>query len=155
MKTTNTHTNILAALLITSTLVVSGCAQTTAPIPSVKMETKFQHNIGSEHIKNAIVSAATENGWKVVESGNTNDLILKKSISFKETAKNTRGRIWNKVTVTKDAYANVSLTQNSYALDLSSESQKYLENYYSSKTITADLKELKKSIHCALIPEAL
>jgi len=153
MKTTNTNKNILAALLITSTLVASGYAQTTAPAPTV-METQFQHNIGADHIQNAVIAAATDNGWEIIQK-DANKLLLKKSISFKETAKNTRGRTWNKVTVNKDAVASVDLTDNSYALKLDEASQKYLKDYYSEKVLSKDLKTLKNAIHCAMIPEAL
>jgi len=155
MNKNTVNKNIFAALLVTSALAVSGCTASTVA-PSAKIETKFQHNIGDDHLKKAITSAAQENGWEVVSSASTsNALVLKKTISVKKTAENTRGRTWNKVMVDKEVFADVTVSGNSYAVDLSKESQKCLSNYYANKSLQTNMKDLQKSIHLALIPEVL
>jgi|GEM_PF-1759149 len=155
MKTNTMKKNILAALLVTSTLVVSGCTA-SAPAPSEKLQTKFHHDIGIQHMKNAIKIAAEENGWRVVNaSSNATTLELKKIIPVKKTAENTRGRIWNKIIVDREVGLDVSITKDSYEININKDSQQCLSNYYAKKILHSDMKKLQKSISIALIPEVL
>jgi len=151
MKTINT-TKILAALLMTTTLTVSGYAQSTTDT-NVAVPVQFKTQIGADNIKNAVIAAAEENGWLVFASGQL--ITLKKNIEFKETAKNTRGRIWNKVAVSKEAVANIKLSNNSYTVKLADESEKYMSKYYSKKSLTNELEELESSIKTSVALEVL
>jgi hypothetical protein len=156
MKNTTLNKIILSAMLIGSSLIVSGCSTTSTPAPSVKVGTEFKQTIPKEHIKNAITNAAQENGWEViVPSSNQKDLLLKKTVGIKQTAQNTRGRIWNKVIVDKEIVANVTIHKNSYEIDLNQQSQQELSNHYGKQTLQKNMKKLEKSIHTELISEVL
>jgi hypothetical protein len=156
MKTNTLKRNILAALLVSTTLVVSGCNHASTPTPVAKTQTKLKHSFGSDQIAAAITNAAQENGWQVVQaSSDANSLLLKKTFSKKETAKNTRGRIWNKVRVDQDIYANVAIADNSYEIDLTKESKTFFSNYNATKQLEQAMHKLENSISVELVHDIL
>jgi hypothetical protein len=154
MKKNTIKTALITALVASFAIVVSGCSKSAAP--TAKVKTEFKQTLDTQNVKSAVVSASKENGWEVLKpSSTTKGLHLKKTISTRETVDDARGRNWNKVMVSKDILADVTINEKSYQIELSKDSKKYLSNYYSNKHIQNDLKELQKSIKHALITKTL
>lgn len=155
MKTITTKTTLIAALLVSTTLVVSGCTQTSTPTPVAKTQTQLKHSFGAQQINVAITNAAKENGWSVLESSSPNSLVLKKTFTKKETDKNARGRTWNKVAVTEEIVANVNISDKSYEINLSEESQAFFKNYMAQTELKKDMHTLENAISVELVHEIL
>lgn len=154
MKTNRIKKYILAALLLSTTLVISGCNH-TAPAPIAATKAQLKHSFGAEHIAAAITNAAQDSGWQVKENGSKESLVLKKSFTKKETAKNTRGRIWNKANVSKEVVADVNVADKSYEINLTEDSKAFFSNYNSQKQLEKEMHKLQNAISVELVQEIL
>jgi len=154
MKTLTIKKSILAALLVSTTLVVSGCNH-AAPAPATKTEAQLKHSFGVNHIHAAVASAAQDNGWQIEKGQSSDTLVLKKNFTKKETAPNTRGRIWNKVNVTQEILANVKVSDKSYTIDLAPESKTFFSNYNANQELNREMHNLKNAISVELVQEIL
>ena len=155
MQKISIQKKVFISLLVASTFVVSGCNHASTPTPVAKTKAQLKHSFGTEHITTAVTNAAKENGWQVVQSPSSESLVLKKTFSKKETAKNTRGRTWNKVRVNKEIYANVAITPNSYEIDLTKDSKAFFSSSADMKKLQKDLHKLDNSISLELVHDIL
>ena len=158
MQKSSTQKKVLVSLLVASTLLVSGCNHSSLATPVTKTQTKLKHSFTTEHIATAVTNAAQENGWQVIQPSPTHDsksLLLKKTFTKKITAENTRGRIWNKITVNKEIFANVAITEKSYEVSLTEGSKTFFSNYNAKKQLKNDLHRLENSISVELLHDIL
>lgn len=154
MKTMTIKTTTIAALLVSTSLLVSGCMQSSAPAPISKTQTQLKHAFGAQQIKTAITNAANENGWSVLEAS-SDALVLTKTFTKRETAKNTRGRIWNKVSVTEPINLNVAISDKSYSMDLKEESRAFFSNYNANEGFKKEMHALQSAISVELVQKIL
>lgn len=154
MKTITLKTTTLAALLVSTSLLVSGCTQTSSPTPVAKTQTQLKHSFGSQQIQTAITNAANENGWNV-QNGSSNALVLTKTFTKKETSKNARGRTWNKVNVSEPVALNVEISDKSYSMDIAEQSKAFFSNYNANEKLKRELHKLENAISVELVHDIL
>jgi len=154
MKTLTIKKSILAALLVSTTLVVSGCNH-AAPAPATKTEAQLKHSFGTNHITAAITNAAQDNGWSIEKGNSADTLVIKKSFTKKETAPNARGRTWNKVNVSQEILADVKVSDKAYTIDLTPESKTFFSNYNANQELNREMHNLKNAISVELVQEIL
>lgn len=149
---------LFASLLITSTLLVSGCNHSNSPVPIAKVEAKFKNDFTQEEIMEAITEAAKDHGWDFVEpsvNSDTRIFNLKKSFKKRELVDNPRGRRWIKTTVHNDILIAVTIGEKSLDISLAHDSENHLSNNYYKEDFNVHLKELEKAIYFELLPPVL
>ncbi len=154
MKTLSMNKNLLAALLVTTTLVVSGCSH--AAVTPVQTQTKAQlkHNYGVQNVKQALINAAEENGWSVANADGSN-MVLTKAFTKKETDKNARGRTWNKVSTTQNIVANAVASDNAYEITLTEQSKAFFTNDMAKTALNKEIHKLQNAISVELVHDIL
>lgn len=143
----------LMAILITSTLLMSGCNHSPSLTPITKIQKDFKNDYDVKILSQAIANAANEKEWDIVNQTPTS-MSLKKTYQKIRILTTTHER-WKRVTENNDIYVNVDMNQKSYKINLSDQSEKSLKTDSDRELFNADLVNLEKAIYMKLSEKVL
>lgn len=138
------HNTLLTAILITSSVSISGCTNSPS-LPIAKVQKDFKNEFDIKTLSNTIADAAKEKDWNIVNQTPTS-MSLKKTYQKIRILTTTHER-WKRVTIDHDIYVNVDMNQKSFKINLSDQSEQFLRTDSDRELFNEDLGNLEKAIY--------
>jgi hypothetical protein len=147
----NVRNTLFIATFISSTIAISGCANSPA-LPIAKVQKDFKNDFDVKVLNQAIANAAKEKNWDIVNQTPTS-ISLKKRYQT-QTYLSPIER-WKRVTANNDIYANVEMNQKFFKINLSDKSEELLKTDSDRELLNEDIKNLEKAIYGELTEKLL
>lgn len=148
----NMRNTLFIATFISSTIAISGCANSLALTPISKVQKDFKNVFDVKVLNQAIANAAKEKNWDIVNQTPTS-MSLKKRYQT-QTYLSPIER-WKRVTVNNDIYANVEINPKFFKINLADKSEQSLKMDSDRELLNEDIKNLEKAIYGELTEKLL
>lgn len=153
MKKTYIRSILVTGLIITPLITMTGCYKSTPAVPVSKIEKNLKNDLDPNILKEAIINAAKEHNWKVVNKEDKS-INLKKIYQKVRISPSKRGR-WKNVEVDNHIYVDVNFDKHFFKVNLAKDSDKFLSSDKHIELFNKDLEKLENSIYIELVSSVL
>lgn len=154
MQKKYTRKTSVVALLITLTLMISGCNNASSSTPISSVHKSFKNDFDTNLLKTVISKVAKQKQWDIMSTTSLS-LQLKKTYTKKRRVLSPPTKRSRRIEVKSDLYVNVDINKKDFKIELSQESKQALSSNDKIKEFNKDLKELEEAIYIELAHEVL